>query len=133
MFCLWNFFAQGKVVVISSVPSLDTPVCADCTKRFHQRLRNSTVLTISADLPFAQARWMKTSIPGSNVVFLSDHKDFDFGDKFGLHIQELRLLARAVFVVGKNGKICYSEIIPEMTDHPNYDAVYSAVDAAESQ
>ncbi|KAJ4460162.1 putative Thiol peroxidase [Paratrimastix pyriformis] len=125
---LHDYTGKGKVLVISSVPSLDTGVCNACTKRFNESLRGAQVLTISADLPFAQARWAAKEIPNSHhVECFSDHKDLDFATKYGLHIRELRLCARAVFVIDKTGHIRYAQVVPEMTDHPDYEAIYAAV------
>ncbi len=121
---------RGKVCVISSVPSLDTPVCDVQTRRFNEeagRLGDDVVvLTISMDLPFAQGRWCGAA-GVDNVVTLSDHRDGAFGEAFGLLIKELRLLARAVHVVDKDGVIIYSQVVPEVTDEPDYDAALAAV------
>jgi thiol peroxidase len=120
---------SGKIVIISSVPSLDTSVCATQTRTFNERagkMDDVVVLTVSMDLPFAQKRWCGAE-GVENVVTVSDHRDADFGRKYGLLIQELRLLARAVIVVDRDGKIVYTQIVPEMTDEPDYDA---ALDAA---
>jgi len=97
---------KGNPLIISSVPSLDTPVCDMSTRRFNQEATalgsKVTILTISMDLPFAQARWCGAA-GVQNVVTLSDHKDASFGTTYGLHIKEFRLLARAVFVIDKIG------------------------------
>ena len=120
----------GKVVVISAVPSLDTPVCDTQTRRFNEEAAklgdDVVILTISMDLPFAQARWCGAA-GIENVVTLSDHKDADFAEKFGLMIKELRLLARAVFVVGKDSAVSYAQIVPEVTDEPDYEAALQTV------
>ncbi|MCK4959074.1 MAG: thiol peroxidase [Planctomycetes bacterium] len=121
---------RGKVCVISSVPSLDTPVCDVQTRRFNAeagRLGDDVVvLTISMDLPFAQGRWCGAA-GIENVVTLSDHRDGAFGEAFGLLIKELRLLARAVYVINEDGVIVYSQVVPEVTDEPDYDAALAAV------
>lgn len=121
---------RGKVCVISSVPSLDTQVCDVQTRRFNEeagRLGNDVVvLTISMDLPFAQGRWCGAA-GVDNVVTLSDHRDGAFGEAFGLLIKELRLLARAVYVIDEDGVIIYSQVVPEVTDEPDYDAALAAV------
>lgn len=121
---------QGKVAVISSVPSLDTPVCDMETRRFNQEAGNLgdnvTVLTISMDLPFAQKRWCGAA-GVSRVVTLSDHRDGSFGMSYGLLIKELRLLARAVLVVDREGVIRYTELVKETANEPNYDAALKAV------
>ncbi|MFV0421228.1 thiol peroxidase [Oleidesulfovibrio sp.] len=124
---------RGKVLIISSVPSLDTPVCDVETRRFNQEAANLgddiKVLTISADLPFAQARWCGSA--GIEAVdTLSDHKDLSFGSAYGVIIKELRLLSRAVFVVNRDGVITYDQIVPEVTNEPDYDAAIAAAKAA---
>ncbi len=122
---------KGKIKLISVVPSVDTGVCAKQTKRFNEeadKLDNVHVLTISMDLPFAQSRWC--SAEGvKNLDLLSDHRDADFGNKYGTLIKELRLNARAIFVVDQNDKVVYTEYVPEVTNHPDYDA---ALDAAKN-
>ncbi|TFG49245.1 MAG: thiol peroxidase [Candidatus Brocadiia bacterium] len=121
---------KGKVRIICSVPSLDTPVCDIETKKFNEKaasLGNDVVImALSMDLPFAQARWCGAA-GVENVKAYSDHRQADFGQKYGVLIKELRLLARAVFVVDKKGAIRYIEIVPELTKEPNYE---SAIDAA---
>jgi thioredoxin-dependent peroxiredoxin len=120
------------VRLISSVPSLDTGVCDAQTRRFNEEagdISGVTVLTVSADLPFAQARWCGAS-GLDNVTTLSDHRDFSFAENFGVGIKELRLLTRAVFVVDSNDKVTYVEYVGEVTDHPNYEAALAAAKAA---
>lgn len=121
---------KGNICIISSVPSLDTPICSIQTKRFNDETVNLgddvKVLTISMDLPFAQSRWCG-AMDAENVVTLSDYKDADFGMKYGILIKELRLLSRAVFVIDKDGIITYSQIVPEITNEPDYEAVLSAL------
>ena len=122
----------GKIRLISVVPSLDTGVCSDQTKRFSEEAaslgENVEVLTISADLPFAQKRW--TDINGVNsITTLSDHRDLSFGQAYGTAMKELRLLARSIFVIDQNDKVAYVEYVPEGTDHPNYDKALEAVKA----
>lgn len=121
---------RGKVCIVSSVPSLDTPVCDMETRRFNEeagRLSSDVViLTISMDLPFAQKRWCGAA--GVNrVQTLSDHRHASFGSLYGVLIKELRLLARAVFLVDRDGTIQYIELVREITDEPEYEAVLSAV------
>ncbi|HSB05401.1 MAG TPA: thiol peroxidase [Thermodesulfobacteriota bacterium] len=116
---------KGKVVVLSSVPSLDTPVCDLETRRFNEeagRLGADVVfLTISMDLPFAQKRWCgATGV--TKVQTLSDHRDASFGTSYGVLIKELRLLARAVFAVDQKGIIQHVELVKEITKEPDYDA-----------
>jgi thiol peroxidase len=121
---------SGKVCIISSVPSLDTPVCDMETRRFNQEAgnlgRDVVVLTISMDLPFAQKRWCGAA-GVDKVVTLSDHRDASFGSAYGVLIKELRLLARSVFVVDKKGVIRYIQVVGELTQEPDYEAVLRAV------
>lgn len=121
---------RGKIRIISSVPSLDTSVCDTMTRRFNQEAVNlgddMVVLTISMDLPFAQSRWCGAA-DVKNVQTLSDHRDASFGNAFGVLIKELRLLARAVFVVDKEGVVRYVQIVNELTNEPDYEAVLQAV------
>lgn len=120
---------KGKVLIISSVPSLDTGVCDRETRRFNEEAAklgdDVRILTISNDLPFAQARWCGAS-GIDKVITLSDYKDLSFGEAYGVVIKELRLLTRAVFVVNKEGKIVYKEIVPEITNEPNYENILKA-------
>lgn len=121
---------RGKVCVICTVPSLDTPVCDIQTRKFNEQAASLgddvVVLTISMDLPFAQQRWCGAANV-ENVQTLSDHHKAEFGTKFGVLIKELRLLARTVFVVDKKGIIRYIEIVDEVTNEPDYEAALSAV------
>lgn len=121
---------KGKVIVISSVPSLDTPVCDVETRRFNVeagKLGNDVaILTISMDLPFAQKRWCGAA-GVSNVTTLSDHLDADFGRSYGVLLKDLRLLARAVFVVDRNNTIRHIEIVKEIASEPDYEACLKAV------
>ncbi len=120
----------GKVCVISSVPSLDTPVCDTETRRFNEEAAKLgdgvAVLTVSMDLPFAQARWCG-SAGIKKVQTLSDHKGAAFGQAYGLLIKELRLLSRCIFVVDSEGKIQYIQLVKEISDEPDYEAVLDAV------
>jgi thiol peroxidase len=121
---------QGKVVIISAVPSLDTPVCDLETRRFNAEAaklgQEVVVLTISMDLPFAQKRWCGAA-GVTHVTTLSDHKDAAFGLAYGVLIKELRLLTRAVFVVDRKGVVRYVELVREITHEPDYDAALTAV------
>jgi thiol peroxidase len=121
---------RGKVCILSSVPSLDTPVCDMETRRFNDeagRLGDKVeILTISMDLPFAQKRWCGAA-GVDRVQTLSDHRDAAFGQAYGVLIKGLRLLARAVFVVDKEGTIQYIELVKEIASEPDYDAVLTAV------
>ena len=120
---------KGKTLLISVTPSLDTPVCDQQAKRFNEEaatLPGVEILNISMDLPFAQKRWCGAS-QVDRIKTVSDHKDASFGTAWGTLIKELRLLARAVFIVDKGGIVRYAEYVPEVTAHPNYDAALAAV------
>jgi len=121
---------RGKICIISSVPSLDTPVCDMETRRFNDEAgklgSDVVILTISMDLPFAQKRWCGAA-GVDKVITLSDHLDASFGEAFGVLIKELRLLARAVFVVDREGIVQYIQLVKEVADEPDYDAVLDAV------
>lgn len=126
-----KFFSfKGKICVISSVPSLDTPVCDTSTRRFNEEASqlgdDVNVLTISMDLPFAQARWCGAA-GITRVQTLSDHRDASFGLSYGVLLKDLRLLARAVFVVDQAGIIQYVQIVDEIAKEPDYDSVIQAV------
>jgi len=122
----------GKVAVISVVPSLDTPVCDLQTRRFNQEAvalgPDVGVLTISMDLPFAQKRWCGAAGVKAVRTF-SDYQKAEFGKTYGVLIKELRLLARAVFIVDKDGIVKYAQIVPEVTKEPNYEEVLTALKA----
>lgn len=123
---------KGKTMIISVVPSVDTGVCSTMTKRLNDevsKLGDVVLLTVSRDLPFAQARWCRAN-EAKVVKMGSDYKYRSFGKAFGVDIPELGLLARAVFVVGKDGKIRHTEYVPEIASEPNYDAAISAARAA---
>jgi thiol peroxidase len=121
---------KGKVCVISSVPSLDTPVCDMETRRFNEaagKLGDDVViLTVSMDLPFAQKRWCGAA-GVKRVITLSDHRGASFGNAFGVLIKELRLLARSIFVIDRNGIIQYIQHVKELSQEPDYEAVIKAV------
>jgi len=121
---------RGKVCVIASVPSLDTPVCDAETRRFNEEAASlgpdTAILTVSMDLPFAQKRWCGSAGIDA-VTTLSDHRDAAFGAAYGVLIKELRLLARAVFVLGRQGVISHVQVVGELTEEPDYQAVLKAV------
>jgi thiol peroxidase len=121
---------RGKVCILSSVPSLDTPVCDMETRRFNAEAGllggKVEIITISMDLPFAQKRWCGAA-GVDRVQTLSDHRDAAFGQAYGVLIKGLRLLARAVFVVDEEGIIRYTELVNEIASEPNYDSVLQAV------
>jgi len=113
---------NGKVKVIAVYPSVDTSVCAAQNRRFNQeaeKLDDVVVLSISCDLPFAQKRFCAAE-GLNNIVTLSDHKDLDFGTKYGFVMEEFRLLARGTVIIGKDNKIKYVEYVPDVTDEPDY-------------
>lgn len=124
--------SAGKVRLISSVPSLDTGVCDQQTRKFNEAAaelgENVVVLTLSVDLPFAQKRWCAAA-GIENVQTLSDHRDLSFGQAYGVAIEELRLLARAIFVVDAQDNVTYVEYVSEATTHPDYEAAIAAVKA----
>lgn len=120
----------GKVAVLVTVPSLDTPVCDMEVRRFNKEAAALSdkvrIAAVSCDLPFAQARWCGAAGVAA-VSSLSDHRDVSFGTNYGVLIKELRLLARAIFVVGADGVLRYVQLVPEVTHEPDYDAVLEAV------
>jgi thiol peroxidase len=121
---------RSKTNIICSVPSLDTPVCDLETRKFNEeasRLGPSiSILTISMDLPFAQKRWCGTA-GVERLQTLSDYRDASFGTAYGVLIKELRLLARAVFLVDPKGIIRYTQLVKEVTNEPDYQAVWDAL------
>jgi thiol peroxidase len=121
---------KGKVKVISVTPSLDTPVCDLQLRRFNSEIAalgdNYAVINISMDLPFAIKRFCVTA-EISNAVAASDHREAAFGTAYGVLIKELRLLARAVFVIDENDKVTYVEYIPEVTSSPDFDKLLAAL------
>ena len=118
---------DGKPRVYSVVPSLDTPVCADQTRRFNQEaaaLPNVLWFTISCDLPVAMARFCGSEgINTEKIHVLSDHKNLEFGQNYGTLLPELRILCRAVFVIDTNNTVIYAEYVPEISEHPTYEAI----------
>jgi thiol peroxidase len=121
--------SAGKIRIISSVPSLDTPVCDTETRRFNQEAADLpgdvVVLTISLDLPFAQKRWCAAA-GIDKVTTLSDYRERSFGQNYGVLIKELLLLTRALFVIDAQDVIRYIQIVPEVTNEPDYSAVIAA-------
>lgn len=124
---------KGKVLIISVVPSLDTGVCDLQTKRFNAEAAelgdHVRILTISCDLPFAQARWCGAT-GTSSLETLSDYKDLSFGMNYGVVIKELRLLTRAIFIVDSSGTVTYTEIVPEVSTAVNFNAAFTAAKTA---
>jgi thioredoxin-dependent peroxiredoxin len=124
--------SKGKIRLFSVVPSVDTGVCDAQTRKFNEeasKLENVEVITVSVDLPFAQRRWCAAS-GLENVITVSDHRDLSFGEAYGVVMKELRLLARAVFVVDANDTVTYVEYVSEGSNHPNYEAAIAAVKEA---
>ena len=121
---------NGKVKVISAVPSLDTPVCEMETRRFNQEAATLpdkvVVLTVSLDLPFAQKRWCGAANI-DRVITLSDYQDRSFAMAYGVLINELKLLSRSIFVIDESNVIRYIQHVPEVTQEPDYAAVIGAV------
>ena len=130
--CTLQDFA-GKVLVLVAVPSLDTGVCDMEVRRFNKEAASLSdkvcIAAVSCDLPFAQARWCGAA-GVTAVKSLSDHYSAAFGKDYGILIKELRLLARAIFVVDASGTVTYTQLVQEMTHEPNYDEVLDAVKKA---
>ena len=124
--------SKGKFRLISVVPSLDTPVCEVQTKRFNEEAAkfpsDVAVLAISMDLPFAQSRFCAAH-HADKITAYSDHRDASFGKAYGVLIKELRLLARAIFVIGPDDKVQYVEYVKEVTTHPDYDKALAVLKA----
>ncbi|MDD5226899.1 MAG: thiol peroxidase [Candidatus Omnitrophica bacterium] len=124
--------SKGKTRLVSVVPSIDTPVCDLQTKRFNQEASklpaDVTVMTVSMDLPFAQARWC--GLAGADKIqMLSDYQTHAFGQAYGVLIKELKLLSRAVFVIGPDDKVQYAEYVREVTEQPDYEKVLGFIRA----
>lgn len=120
---------DGKVRVLAIYPSIDTGVCQAQNRRFNAEASNigdAVILSISCDLPFAQSRFCAAE-GLDKVVTLSDHKEVDFGSKYGFLIKELRLLARGTVVVDKEGIVQYVEFVPEVTTEPDYESALKVV------
>lgn len=119
----------GKITILSVVPSLDTGICDAQTRRFNEeagRLGGEVqVVTLSVDLPVAQARWCGAS-GLKNVITYSDYRDLSFGTAYGCNIKEIRLLQRSVFVVDRDAVLRYVEYVPEIAQHPEYEKALTA-------
>ncbi len=124
---------EGKVRIIAAVPSLDTEVCDRETRRFNEEAaslsKDIVIEVLSMDLPYAQKRWCGAA-GVDQVMTLSDHQSADFGEKYGVLIKERRVLRRAVFVVGRDGKVVYADYMPALGDEPNYIEVLEAAKKA---
>ncbi|SDN55150.1 thiol peroxidase [Alkalicoccus daliensis] len=122
---------NGKKILLSVVPSIDTGTCDKQTRKFNEevsQVEGAEIWTISADLPFAQRRWCAAADLENAKVF-SDHRDLDFGKKFGVVIDEMRLLSRSVFVIDEQGTITYVEYVEEVSEHVNYEKALEALKA----
>lgn len=120
----------GNVLVLATVPSLDTPVCDLEARHFNSEAASLSdavrIAVVSCDLPFAQARWCGAA-NAKNLITLSDYREHDFGRHYGVLIKELKLLARAVFVIDKSGLLVYRQLVPEITKQPDYEPVMDAI------
>ncbi len=125
----FNIASEPGVKIVTTVPSVDTPVCDMQLRKFNEKAagKKVKVFAVSADLPFAQARWCGAA-GASNVKALSDHASMALADALGIHIKELRLLARTVFIIDSKGKIAYRQIVGEVASEPNYDEVLQALE-----
>jgi thiol peroxidase len=125
--------SNGRVIILSAVPSLDTSVCDRETRRFNEEAaklgEDIVIYTISADFPMTQARWCGAA-GVDKVKVVSDVLETEFGLKYGLLIKERRFLRRAVFIVGRDGKLTYVKYLPSLGDEPNYEEVIQAVKEA---
>ena len=120
---------DGKVRVLAIYPSIDTGVCAAQNRKFNEEANNlgdAVVLSISCDLPFAQGRFCAAE-GLENIIPLSDHKETEFGIKYGFLLKELRLLSRGTVVIDKDGTVKYVEYVPEVTNEPNYEAALEVI------
>ena len=124
---------KGKPTLLSVVPSLDTGICQIQTKEFNQKIAelgdSINAITVSLDLPFAQGRFC-TENEISNMRTASDYQDRNFGNNWGMLIDELKLHARGVFVLDANGTIVHAETVGEIADQPNYDAALEAINGS---
>lgn len=120
---------QGKTLLVAAVPSIDTPVCDEECRRWSQEVANLPegvkVVAISCDLPFAQKRWCEAA--DCQVDCYSDHRDTSFGRAYGVLIDDLRILARSIFVIAPDGTLTYKEVVPEVAEQPNFDAALAAL------
>ncbi len=123
---------SGKNVVLNIFPSIDTGVCAASVRRFNKlaaEMKDTVVLAISKDLPFAAGRFCAAE-GIDNVITLSDFRTSDFDDNYGVRMLDgplAGLLARAVVIIGKDGKVAYTELVPEITQEPDYEKALSAI------
>jgi len=126
---------EGKVQLVVAVPSLDTPVCDAETRKFNEeaaKIDGVEVITVSMDLPFAAARWCGAA-GIENIKVCSDFRNKDFGKSYGVLLADgplAGILARVIFVIGKDGKVTYKQVVPEITQEPNYEEAIEAAKAA---
>jgi thiol peroxidase len=121
----------GKKIIVAVYPSIDTSVCAAQNRRFNKevnQLEDTVVLSISCDLPFAQSRFCAAE-GLQNIKTMSDHRELDFGEKYGFVMKDLRLLARGTVVIDKSGIVRYVEYVPEVTNEPDYEAALKVVNS----
>jgi len=122
--------SAGKTRLISVVPSLNTGICDAQTRRFNEEIGkygDSVVgLTVSVDLPVLQASWCEGA-GVENIQMLSDYRTMSFGDAYGTHIKGLRVEQRAIFIVDADDTVRYTEYVPEIAQHPDYDAALAAL------
>ena len=127
---LTNDLFYGKVVVLSCIPSVDTPICSLETRRFNEEAANLSadvcVITVSKDLPFAQSRWC-SAFGIDRVIMASDYRNSGFAEDYGVLIEEMGLLTRAVFVLDKRGNIAYIQYVPEVGQEPDYTPILETV------
>jgi len=119
----------GKNIIIAVYPSIDTSVCAAQNRRFNaevNQFHDTVVLSVSCDLPFAQSRFCAAE-GLANIKTMSDHRDLDFGEKYGFVMKGLRLLARGTVVIDKSGVVRYVEYVPEVTTEPDYESALAVV------
>ena len=120
----------GKTRLVSVVPSIDTGICDAQTRRMNDEAGglgdNVAILTVSADLPMAQGRWCDAA-GVENVKMLSDHYDMAFGSAYGTQVDDLRIDQRAIFIIDANDTVRYAEYVPEIAQHPDYDAALAAL------
>lgn len=121
---------KGKTLIVVTVPSLDTAVCDLEARRFNAEAGNLgdsvRTLVVSMDLPFAQKRW-SDEVGVEAMETLSDHRDASLGEGWGLLIKELRLLARTIYILDPEGVVRYEQVVSEVTQEPDYEAVLEAV------
>ncbi len=121
---------KGKIVLISAAPSIDTPVCDLQATRFNQEAAalpdDVQILNITVDLPFALSRYCAAK-GIDKILTLSDHRDLSFGNAYGVVVKEFRLLARSLFLIDKNGIVCYFELVSDIKNHPNYEKALAEI------